>query len=128
MTPSKSQIFIVDKIEFNEEITTANLILNGLKAGELDLTICDLKKLDRTDGNMEYYEVIERTAQEVPVQEQSLSNFSPQTGIKLHETCPKCWVKNKPYNCGFDKCPGYKLLVQNRFVRKETRKRVHLHP
>ena len=68
------------------------------------------------------------TAQEVPVQEQSLSNFSPQTGIKLHETCPKCWVKNKPYNCGFDKCPGYKLLVQNRFVRKETRKRVHLHP
>ncbi|MDR3595148.1 hypothetical protein [Clostridium sp.] len=51
------------------------------------------------------------TAQEVPVQEQSVSNFSPQAGKKLHETCPKCWVKNKPYKCGLDKCPGYKLLV-----------------
>jgi len=52
-----------------------------------------------------------RTAQEVPVREQSLINFSSQTGKKLHETCPKCWVKNKPYKCEFDKCPGYKLLA-----------------
>jgi hypothetical protein len=52
-----------------------------------------------------------RTAQEVPVQEQPLSNFSSQTGEKLNETCPKCWIKNKPYKCGFDKCPGHKLLV-----------------
>jgi hypothetical protein len=52
-----------------------------------------------------------RTAQEVPVQEQSLINFSSQTGAKLNETCPKCWVENKPYKCGFDKCPGHKLLA-----------------
>jgi len=24
------------------------------------LTLCELKKLDRTDGNMEYYEIIEK--------------------------------------------------------------------
>jgi hypothetical protein len=54
---------------------------------------------------------LEETAQEVPVREQSLINFSSQTGKKLHETCPKCWVKNKPYKCEFDKCPGYKLLA-----------------
>lgn len=52
------------------------------------------------------------TAQEVPVQEQLQANFSQHTGKKLNETCPKCWVKEyKPYNCGFDKCPGYKLLT-----------------
>lgn len=52
------------------------------------------------------------TAQEVPVQEQMESNFSQYTGKKLNDTCPKCWVKrNKSYNCGYNKCPGYKLLV-----------------
>ncbi|CAI3643273.1 hypothetical protein [Clostridium neonatale] len=54
---------------------------------------------------------LEGTALEVPVQEQSKINFSPSTGKKLHEVCPNCWVKNKPYKCGFDKCPGYKLLL-----------------
>lgn len=53
---------------------------------------------------------LEGTAQEVPVQEQLEINFSPSTGKKLHEICPNCWVKNKPYKCEFDKCPGYKLL------------------
>lgn len=51
------------------------------------------------------------TAQEVPVQEQLQTNFNPLTGEKLHETCPNCWVKHKPYNCGYDKCPGRKLIV-----------------
>lgn len=80
------------------------------------------------------------TAQEVPVQEQPSvninrlrvenglkpilngdacfiplkDNFSTSTGQKLNETCNKCWVKgNKPYNCGFDKCPGYRLHLLN---------------
>lgn len=39
-------------------------------------------------------------------------NFSPFTGEKLHETCPNCWVKNQPYNCGFEVCPGKKLMIE----------------
>lgn len=51
-------------------------------------------------------------APEVEVQKQLEENFSPYTGEKLHDTCPNCWVKNnKPYNCGYDKCPGYKLFM-----------------
>lgn len=39
-------------------------------------------------------------------------NFNPYTGEKLSDTCPKCWVKNnKPYNCGFEKCIGKKLII-----------------
>ncbi len=54
----------------------------------------------------------EAVAQEGRTQEQSNTNFSPFTGEKLQRVCPKCWVKgNKPYNCGFKKCPGYKLLT-----------------
>lgn len=42
----------------------------------------------------------------------SSKNFSSKSGLKLHEECPSCWVKNnKPYNCGFDKCPGLKLHI-----------------
>ncbi len=38
------------------------------------------------------------------------ANFCPKCGQKLNETCEICWVKNKkPYNCGQDKCPGYRL-------------------
>lgn len=67
-------------------------------------------------GDIEFFEYIikelEGTAPEVPVQEQSLDNFSTLTGEKLHETCPKCWVKgNKPFNCGFKTCPGYRLFT-----------------
>lgn len=55
---------------------------------------------------------LERTAQEVSVQEQSDMNFNPNTGEKLHDICPRCWVKeNKPFNCGFNTCPGYKLFT-----------------
>ncbi|MPN11831.1 hypothetical protein SDC9_159139 [bioreactor metagenome] len=50
------------------------------------------------------------TAPEAPVQEQLKANFSSQTGEKLHEECPQCWMKdNKVYNCGFEKCPGFNL-------------------
>lgn len=40
--------------------------------------------------------------------QKQVRNFNPQTGEKLNEVC-QCWVKHKPYNCGFNKCPGYKL-------------------
>lgn len=39
-------------------------------------------------------------------------NFSPFTGKKLNDVCPNCWVKKRPYNCGQEKCPGYKLLAE----------------
>ena len=68
------------------------------------------------DSDTEFFadvvEIIQRTAQEVPVQEQCDMNFNPNTGEKLHDICPKCWVKgNKPFNCGFTTCPGYKLFT-----------------
>ena len=85
MTPSKSIVFIIHQIKFNEERTTAKLILNGLNVSEIDLTKCRLNKLDRTDGNMEYYEVVERTAQEVPVQEQFNKEQAKQMLIKQLE-------------------------------------------
>ena len=37
-------------------------------------------------------------------------NFCPKCSGKLREVCG-CWVKEKPYNCGQDKCPGYQLIV-----------------
>lgn len=37
-------------------------------------------------------------------------NFCSKCGRKLKETCD-CWVKKEPYNCGYDHCPGYRLLV-----------------
>ncbi len=39
-------------------------------------------------------------------------NFSPLTGEKLNDICPNCWVKNQPYNCAYDICPGKKLLIR----------------
>jgi hypothetical protein len=60
MTKSKSMISIIDAIEFNKERTKVTLIEKKSTIGELDLTLCELKKLDRTDGNMEYYEIIEK--------------------------------------------------------------------
>jgi len=38
-------------------------------------------------------------------------NFCRQCGVKLVETC-ECWIKDKPYNCGHSKCPGYGLMVE----------------
>ena len=49
------------------------------------------------DSDTEFFadvvEIIQRTAQEVPVQEQCDMNFNPNTGEKLHDICPKCWVR-----------------------------------
>lgn len=69
-------------------------------------------------------ENIKKSAPEVPVQEQLAykicktcgekisGNFCGKCGVKVCETCNKCWVKNnQAYNCGFEKCPGYKLLA-----------------
>lgn len=35
-------------------------------------------------------------------------NFDQATGRKIREVCD-CWVLGKPFNCGYDECPGYKL-------------------
>ncbi len=29
---------------------------------------------------------------------------------KLKEVCD-CWIKKEPYNCGQEKCPGYRLFA-----------------
>ena len=43
---------------------------------------------------------LERTAQEVPVQEQYVRNFNPTTGEKINDNCNYCWVmKKENYNC-----------------------------
>lgn len=36
-------------------------------------------------------------------------NFCRFCGTKQKEVC-KCWIKKQPYNCGQDKCPGYRLF------------------
>ena len=43
------------------------------------------------------------------------SNFCPVCAAKLRELC-SCWIKKKPYNCGQNKCPGYRLIAEE--VRK----------
>lgn len=63
MTPSQSLILIIDNIIFNEERTAADLILNKVLIGRLDLTNCKLKKLNRNDNDMEYFEVVEKNDQ-----------------------------------------------------------------
>lgn len=40
-----------------------------------------------------------------------VKNFCSKTGTKIKGRCNYCWVKKKPYNCGFDKCPGLKLYI-----------------
>lgn len=37
------------------------------------------------------------------------TNFCGYCGNKVSEICD-CWVKEKPYNCGLDKCPGIRLF------------------
>jgi hypothetical protein len=41
------------------------------------------------------------------------SNFCGDCGRKLVEVC-NCWVKKKPYNCGFEKCPGRDLGIMEK--------------
>ena len=38
-------------------------------------------------------------------------NFCEHCGAKLKEVCD-CWVLKKKYNCGFDECKGYRLLIE----------------
>ena len=39
-------------------------------------------------------------------------NFCEHCGAKLKQVCD-CWVLKKKYNCGFDECKGYKLLIES---------------
>lgn len=77
----------------------------------------EFESVNPTEKDVQALEIalaaLKETAQEVPVQEQFEENFNPETGIKLYDVCPKCWVKGDiPYQCGFSKCPGYKLLTK----------------
>ena len=38
------------------------------------------------------------------------AKFCPYCRKKVRKVC-KCWVKKMPYDCGMDKCPGYKLWM-----------------
>lgn len=38
------------------------------------------------------------------------ANFCKLCGTKLKEVCD-CWIKKEPYNCGQEKCPGYRLFA-----------------
>lgn len=60
ITSSKSMILIINEIKFNDDKTVAELISDDSIIGELDLDQCELNKLDRTDGDMEYYELVEK--------------------------------------------------------------------
>ena len=40
-------------------------------------------------------------------------NFCEMCGAKLKDICD-CWVKKEPYNCRQEKCPGYRLLVEEK--------------
>ena len=37
-------------------------------------------------------------------------NFCTTCSAKQKEVCD-CWIKKQPYNCGQDKCPGYRLFA-----------------
>lgn len=37
-------------------------------------------------------------------------NFCGNCGMKLRLVCD-CYIKKKPYNCGQDQCPGYRLFL-----------------
>ncbi len=47
------------------------------------------------------------------VRNQGEGNFSHVTGEKINDVYSNCWVKKQPYNCGYNKCPGYKLILTN---------------
>lgn len=52
---------------------------------------------------------------------ESKANFCEHCGSKIAETCPRCWVKNEqPYNCGLEKCPGYRLHVIEKLAIKNN--------
>lgn len=37
------------------------------------------------------------------------ANFCRRCGAKLRQEC-NCWIKKRPYNCGQNQCPGYRLF------------------
>lgn len=90
------------------------LKLNGVEVNDiLGYKISGSAEKGFTELNLSVVIAEMKTAQEVPVQEQFEENFNPETGIKLYDVCPKCWVKGDiPYQCGFSKCPGYKILTK----------------
>ena len=40
-------------------------------------------------------------------------NFCRFCGAKQNAIC-NCWLKKEPYDCGQEKCPGYKLFELER--------------
>lgn len=40
-------------------------------------------------------------------------NFNPYTGEKYNSICTNCWIKHKPHDCGYEECPGYRLIVED---------------
>lgn len=46
------------------------------------------------------------------------ANFCTHCGKKLNAVCD-CWVKEKPYNCGLDKCPGIRLFLIEKRAREK---------
>lgn len=48
------------------------------------------------------------------------ANFCTCCAKKQKEVC-NCWVKKEPYNCGLEKCPGYRLLEIEKSLGKEAR-------
>lgn len=41
------------------------------------------------------------------------ANFCRKCGEKLRQLCD-CYIKKEPYNCGQDRCPGYRLFLMER--------------
>lgn len=41
------------------------------------------------------------------------ANFCRKCGTKLRDICD-CWVKKGTYNCGQEKCPGYRLFAEEK--------------
>ena len=46
-------------------------------------------------------------------------NFCSRCATKLRVVC-NCWVMNKAYDCGYEKCPGARLLVEKAKQKKEN--------
>lgn len=47
------------------------------------------------------------------------ANFCNHCGGKLVSMC-NCWIKKEPYNCGFEKCPGYRLYSKLKANAKDV--------
>ena len=47
------------------------------------------------------------------------ANFCRMCGKKQREIC-NCGIKKKPYNCGQEKCPGYRLFLMEARKAREA--------